>query len=522
MQTRQDNLFKPGEDLHERLMGALLQLERERQAKAQYQSEVERLQEIIRRLKRQAFGKKSERWEDLHCAEQLGLFNEAEALAAKGAGEPEETERITYTRKKGQGGRKPLPEELPREDVVIEIPESERFCPHDGAPLHEMGEEVSEKLKVIPAQFSVVRTIRKKYGCRKCAEHVETAPAPLVLLPKTISTPELLAFLISSKYDQALPLYRIEEFFGHRGVELSRTTMARWLIRLLPDLMPVWNILEEWVIESGYVAIDATTVQVLKEDGRSAESKSSMWARGSPERKIVLFDYDQSGGGAVAEKLLLGFRGFLQSDQHQGYNRLNPNEAITRLGCMAHSRRRFFAAAKDGAKAGQTLAEEGGKLLRRLYDVEDEAKERALPPEGRFDLRQTNALPILAEFKTWSEENYKKIPPRSLIGNAVGYVIEQWDYLIRYCDDGRLEIDNNWLERLIRYFATGRKNWLFSDTVEGAQSSAMLYSLVVTAKLNGKDPYQTILDLLRGLPAAATADDYAALANLLLENPVKN
>lgn len=483
-----------------------------------YEEEMSRLQEIFRNLKRQMFGKKSERWEDLPDV-QLGLFNEIEAAAAESESEEteEETETITYTRKKGHGGRKPLSDELPREEVVIELPEDQRFCPHDGHRLHEIGEEVSEKLKAVPAQFTVVRTISKKYGCRACESHVEQAKKPESVLAKTVSTPELLSFIINAKFGQAQPLYRIEEFLKYNGAEISRTTFARWMVQLVPLLTPVWNVLEEWVLGSGYVAIDATRVQVLKENGRTAEAKSSMWARGSPEFGIVLFDYDPSGSGEVAERLLTGYRGLLQSDQHKGYERFNLKPEITRFGCMAHARRRFFAAQKDGAKAGQTLAEEGLRYVRRLYDIEEEAKGRSA--EGRLVLRQEKAHQILADLKAWSDQTYDKVPPKSLIGKALNYVIEQWECLSCYKDHGRVEIDNNWLERLLRYFAVGRRNWLFSDTVDGAQASALLYSLVVTAKINGKYPYLAMLEILHGLPHAKTIEDFERLAGLLLRTP---
>lgn len=482
-----------------------------------YEQENSRLAELLKSLKRQVFGKKSEHWEDVPDV-QLGLFNEVEVAAVEGKNE-QETQVISYTRKKGHGGRKPLPEDLPREDVIVELPEDQRFCPHDGHPLHVIGEEVSEKLKVVPAQFVVVRTTCKKYGCRACESHVRQASKPETVLPKTIATPELLSFIINAKFGQAQPLYRIEEFFNHNGVDLSRTTFARWLIQLIPMLMPVWNVLEEWVLGSGYVAIDATHTQVLKEKGRLAESKSSMWARGSPELGIILFDYDPSGSGYVAERLLMDYRGLLQSDQHKGYERFNTNLRIIRFGCMAHARRRFFAADADGAKAGKTLAKEGMRLIRRLYDVEADAKGK--PPDERLCLRQEKSIPTLAEFKSWADTTHGKVPPKSLIGNAMNYVIEQWPYLSRYAEHGRVEIDNNWLERQLRYFAIGRRNWLFSDTVEGAKASALLYSLVVTAKINGKNPYKALLDVLAGLPGAKTIDDFEQLATCFLRKPVK-
>ena len=284
-----------------------------------YEKEVSWLKEVLNQLRRSKFGKKSERAEVPADQLELGVFNEAEAEAQQQESQQEETEEISYTRKKkGHGGRKPLPEHLPREEVVVELPEDQRFCPHDGHPLHEIGEDVSEKLKIIPAQVSVVRTILKKYGCRQCESHVAKPEVEPVVLPQTQATAETLSWIIQSKFDQSLPLYRLEQYLGNIQVDLSRTTMARWLVQLYSLLLPIWNVLEEITLESGYMAIDATQVQVLKEKGRTAESKSSMWARGSPEHRIVLLDYDVSGGGSVAERLVEGFSGLLQSDQHKG------------------------------------------------------------------------------------------------------------------------------------------------------------------------------------------------------------
>ncbi len=487
----------------------------------QLKSENSRLHELMRLMKHQIYGKKSEVWKDLpstHLQLDFGIFNEIEALekASQESKEDSETltQMITYTKKVNRGKRAPLPKELPREEVLVEVPESERICPQDGAPLVEIGEEVSEKLKVIPEQMIVVRTIKKKYGCKKCTSHVILAKGVPDLFPKSIATSELVSYLISKKFDYATPLYRMEDLFKFQNLHLSRTSMARWMIQASEKLVPIWNVLEELVLDQGYSNIDATRVQVLKEKGRSPESKSAMWVRGSSELGIVLFDYDPSEGGVVAERLLTGFHGFVQSDQHQGYNRLNKDKNIIRVGCWAHARRRFFQAYKEGAQKGKTLAEEGLKKIQNLYAVEEES--HSLTKSERFDLRKEKSLPLLSELKIWCQKIESQIPPKSQIFKAVHYVLEQWDYLNRYLDNGRLQIDNNWIERQIKSFAIGRKNWLFSDTVEGAKASALLYSLVVTAKNNGHDSYQVILEILKELPYAQTIEDYEALAKKLL------
>jgi len=296
-------------------------------------TEVDRLNGIIILLKRTQFGKKSERVENIE--EQL-LFNEIEKEAATPV--PPETETITYTRKKGRGKKKPFPDNLPREEKILDLKDEEKVCPNDGSILKEMGEEVTEKLKTVPARMWVVVERKKKYACPTCEGCHQ--PKTNSILPGTIATAELLSFIIFSKFFQGLPLYRLEELFEMYEIVLSRGTMARWLIKLKEKLIPIYNLLEEKAFESGYMAIDATHVQVLKEPGRTPETKSFMWARGSPEKGIVLFDYDPSGGGAVAKKLMTGFKGALQADAHRGYEVLDKNDLLL-LGCMMHSRRRF-------------------------------------------------------------------------------------------------------------------------------------------------------------------------------------
>jgi transposase len=476
-----------------------------------YQEEVVRLQDLLRKFKRMQFGKKSERVEDLE--ESQLVFNEVEVESRSGTElSPEATKTITYTRKQGRQSRKPFPDDLEREVIYHDLSEEEKQCPHHGEPLREIGEEVVEKLVTYPARM-VLREERTKKYVASCCESPPKQAKVNSILPGTIATPELLSFIIFSKFFQALPLYRLEELFALFGVELSRGTMARWMIQVSEKLLPVWNVLEERAFESGYLCIDATSVQVLKETGRKAESKSFMWCRGSPEKGIVLFDYNVSGAGYVAEKLIAGFAGALQSDAHRGYDRLSLE--LFRLGCFMHARRRFFEAA-EASKKGAGLSHEGLAYIQRLYDLEESYKEKALSPEERKVARDNEQVPLLDSFKKWALTNKSKVPPQSLIGNAISYLIAEWDFLTAYLKDGRYEIDNGWVERAIRKFAIGRNNWLFSDSVEGANATSILYSVVITAKLNGKDPFTAMVEILKQLPFATSIDDYERLADLLL------
>lgn len=476
------------------------------------QTEVERLKGMVLLLRREKFGSKSERFEN---ADQL-IFNEIEFLSGTlpdTSGESE-TETVSYKRAKpGRGKKKSFPENLPREERIFDLPENEKTCPHDGSALTLIGEDRTEKLKTIPAQHSIVVEIKKKYACETCEAHMAQASANSVL-PGTIATPELLAFIVYSKFFQGLPLYRLEEQFKLNGIALTRGTMARWLISLTDKLMPIYNLLQDKAFASGYMAIDATHVQVLKEKGRAAKDKSFMWARGSSELGIVLYDYDPSGGGRVAKKLVEDYRGALQADAHRGYRALDPNQ-ILRLGCMMHSRRRFHAAFLQAKKA-PGLASEALTLFKWIYDKEADYKARGLTPPERKEIRDREIGPSLQATKEWCEVKLPTVPKSSPIGNALNYFITEYPELTAFLNDGRYEIDNGWLERTIRKFAIGRNNWLFCDTVEGAHASGMLYSLAITAKLNGKNPFEALTEIFARLPLATGIEDYEVLTELLL------
>ena len=268
------------------------------------------------------------------------------------------------------------------------------------------------------------------------------------------------------------------------------------------------------------MAIDATHVQVLKELGRAPETKSFMWARGSPEKGIVLFDYDPSGGGAVAKKLMAGFQGTLQADAHRGYEALDLKNLLL-LGCMMHSRRRFHKAFIVGEeKPG--FAQDALLMFKWFYGREEEYRKMGLTPEQRKEWRDKELKPSLLTMKEWMEDKLRRVPKTSPVGNAMNYFINEYAELTAFLANGRYEVDNGWLERSIRKFAIGRNGWLFCDTVEGAHASALLYSFSVTAKQNGKDPFTVMTEILTKLPDASTADDYEQLTGLLLspENPL--
>ncbi len=474
------------------------------------EAEVDRLRHIIVLLKKDKFGSKGERFNEI--TEQL-VFNEIEITAPKA---PVETETIQYTRKKGRKKKRPIPENIPREEKIIDIPESEKTCPHDGTRLKCIGEVVSEKLKTVPAQSTVIVEKRLKYACPCCEEHMLEAKSNSIL-PGTIATPEILAFIIFSKFFQALPLYRLEELYKLQGIDLKRSTMARWMVQVSLRLQPLWNILEDIMLSTGYVTIDASSVQVLKENGRKPQTKSFMWSRGSPERGIVLFDYNVSGGGAIAKSLMEGFDGALQADAHKGYGALD-RQYLTLLGCMMHARRRFYKAWL-GAKKAPGLASEGLAMIKKLYKYEESYKDQNLTPEERKVCRDKEVAPLVKTLKTWCEANKPRVLPQSPIGNAINYYINEYDELEGFLKNGRFEIDNGWTERQFKKYAIGRKNWVFCDSVEGAHATSVLYSMAFTIKLNGKNPFEVLTEIFKKLPDAETGEDYQALVDLMLSPP---
>jgi transposase len=449
--------------------------------------------------------------------DQIFLFDEAEVgcaetdteNAAESALDDDTVTVAAHQRKRR--GRKPLPKHLPRIEVIHELAEAERRCEHDGRVLAEIGEVVSEQLDIIPATIQVLRHIRKQYAC-DCGQCIRTAPLPAQPIPKSLASPGLLAHVTVSKYQDALPLYRQEQILKRIGVELPRATLANWMIKAGTLIQPLINLLQDRLITGAIIQMDETPVQVLKEPGKTAQSTSYLWVQrgGPPAHPVVLYHYDPGRGAEVAKRLLDGFSGYLQTDAYAGYRAAVAVHGLTQVGCMAHARRRFTEAVKaQGKNKTRGKAHRGLALIQRLYRVEKQT--RQLSPEQRHEQRQQQARPILTEIRTWLDQVLPQVPPTSATGKALHYMHNEWSQLIRYLDDGRLEIDNNAAENAIRPFVLGRKNWLFSDSVGGVKASANLYSLIETAKANRLEPYAYLRYLFTELPTAQTVEQIEAL-----------
>lgn len=511
-----DSLLSDFENLRLEHESLRLRSERDQEKIDHLKSENEWLKEQIASLKREKFGKKSERWE---TAEQGCLFNEAEVQSKKpdndaGSDAAEEGEVQVAAHVKKRGHRRQLPESLEREVMKVELPPEEQKA-EDGTPLKVIGWEISEKLKYEPAKMSVLEIHRAKYGVDS-GDYVKTAPPVPSIIPKGLATPELLAAIVVAKYADGLPLYRMEEIFKRHGIDLSRTTMARWVVAVAEACQPIWNILSDKWRESFYVAVDETHVQVLKESGRKAEDKSWMIVRSTPygPKKIVLFDYSISRGSETMMELIAGINGYLQTDGLNVYDKVGKEDGIVQLGCNMHARRRFEKAKTEGAPSGKSLGEEGLQFYKELYELEEEIREKA--PEDRYQIRDERARPIFEKMKAWAEGMKSKVPIKSKIGDAYNYFLNEYEGLTGYLKDGRLEMDNGFTERAIRKFAIGRNNWMFSDTEDGAHASSVLYSFVVSAKVNGVNPYAALVKIFTELPKATCLEDYERLAEIIL------
>jgi transposase len=388
-----------------------------------------------------------------------------------------------------------------------------------------IGQDESEKLDIIPAKIQVIRHIRYKYACKQCegveSEQgaVKTAPLPPQLIPQSIATPGLLAHILTAKFADALPFYRQEKQFTRIGVDLPRATMANWTIQAAKKCQPLIDCLLQEIRSGPLIGMDETTVQVMKEPGRSNTSKSYMWVfrGGDPDRPVLIYQYHPTRSGDVPKNLVNGYQGYIQTDGYKAYNFLDQKEGITHLACWAHARRKFHEVikARQPTKKGKPQktgsAEKAMSFIGKLYQLESRADKAELSFDQRYELRQAEALPVLEAFKKWLDKRSQQTPPQGLLGKAINYTLNQWGRLTVYVQDGRLRPDNNLVENAIRPFVLGRKNWLFSGHPRGADASAAIFSLIETAKANGFEPYAYLRHIFEKLPLIDNPDGFKKL-----------
>lgn len=486
------------------------------------------LKEQLNKFKRQLFAASSEvtgqHQKDMFFNEAESLGSQAEAAAEEPGNDSDDDKIDVPGHKRAKRGRKPLDPALPREVLRHELPEGERVCPHDGVALREIGVEVSEQLDIVPQQVRVIRHERVKYACPCCDGSLRLAARPAQIIPKGLFTESALAWMATSKYLDGLPLYRQAVLLGRfGGTDVSRNTVAGSMVRAGQAVQPVINLLRDELLDAPLVFGDETELQVLKEPGRAAQTKSYVWAQmtdGSGQDgtgpPIRLFSYSPSRSATTAMGLYAGVRAgaVLMTDGYDVYDKIAQANGLVHLGCWAHCRRYFHdalqALPKDRRGPDQ-LAVRFIDLIGKLYQVESQARRDGVDTAELGRRRQLHSAPVLITIEELLLANLHAALPKSLLGEALHYLASQWQKLKRYVDDGRYSIDNNMQENAIRPFCVGRRNWLFADTVAGANASANLYSLLQTSKVNGVDGYRYLRSLFIALPRAKTVDDYAAL-----------
>ena len=518
------NLFMKNERIHETSTSEMVTISR-----AEYESlkaerdelsqKLDWLLEQVRLSRKKLYGSSSERLEEELMGQLSLMFDETEAWVSKRRSK--ETKVAAHTRRSSRL-EEVLPDNVPVEVVEHRIPENELDCPVCGTTMMEIGKDVRRTLVMIPAQVKIREDVYFTYACPKCKEEgtetpIRKAERLPALIPDSYASPEAVAHIMVQKFVMHVPLYRQEKEWNRAGVQLSRQTMSNWVLRVAEDwLKPVYEELHRRLLQRQVLHADETTLQVLKLEGRTARSKCYMWlyrTGGDAEHPIVLYEYQQNRKAENAEAFLKGFTGWLHADGYSGYHRLPENIRV--VGCWAHLRRKFDEAVNALPKEQQVgcTALEGLQYCNILFAIEKELAD--LPPEERYIQRLARSKPVMDALLAWAET--KTAPPKSSLGKALYYLREQWPYLKRFLEDGRLEISNNRAERSIKPFVMGRKNWLFANTEGGAQSSAIVYSLIETARENNLDPYRYLVHVFSKAPGLAVTDKNWA-AKLLPEN----
>jgi transposase len=502
-----------------------------------YTSRVKVYEEQIALLTDKLFGKKSEKAK--YIEQGPGLFNEAEYINTAEKEEQEEVQTITYTRQKRKAGRKPLPESLPRNKVYCRCEGEELLCPCCGKPMEQMPEEnadATEKLVYIPAHMEVRQEVHLKYACRnpECRGKPGTfkeAKGPASIIPGGIATPELLAAVLTSKYVDGVPYYRQEKQFERLGVELSRQDMSNWQIKVGAALKPLDGLLVKAAKEGLIQRHDETRAQVLNEEGRKNTSLSWIWMcrAGPPEHPVIRYKYTISRASDNIAEYTDGWHGYLQSDGYDGYDcALKAKAGIIHVGCMAHVRRRFVDAEKGAAEKSQEKKSAAVALayIKNLYAIEGnlriQMEEHKISGTQFLIERAKESVPVLKRFKKWLDNHIKVVvakesSERTLLEKAIYYGWNQWDKLENYLSSIYLTPDNNISENAIRPFVIGRKNWLFFNCPEGADSGCLIYSLIETAKANSLNPFEYLCFIIQQAPSTT---DWVALLPWNVKRPL--
>ena len=500
---------------------------------ASHKQRIELLEEALRLSKVKRFAPSSEQ------SGQVSLFDDAEIEATvefdtvtdevadeiAAIEEDVDSESTEPSQPKQKPGRKPFDGNLPRVQIFITLSDEEK-----AGAITTFFSKVKEELDIIPAQVRVLEYMQEKAVFLEPVQDemqrkIVAATLPKHPVPGAMGSIDLMCYVLTCKYCDGLPLYRLENILARYGGELSRATLANWVIALARPLQPLINLIRDHQLAGNLIMADETRVQVLKEPGRPATSDKFMWVTlgGPPGQPSVLFEYDPSRSQEVPLRLLDGFHGYLQTDGYAGYNAACLINHITQLGCWDHARRKFKEAQDAQPKPKKGKPHKASKadhilgLINTLYMIERQIKE--LSTAEKFQQRCKRSLPVLKKLKAYLEDNQHKVPKDGLTGKAMTYLSNQWGKLMVYCSNGEMNISNILAENAIRPFVIGRKAWLFSDTPKGAQASAIHYSLIETAKANGLEPYAYLTQVLKALPYADTVEKIEALLPWNIKNP---
>ena len=490
---------------------------------AKLKQEIEKLNGILLNAQRARFGQSSEKREYIFDdVEQILLFNEAEVERNYKALEPTEETFVKEHIRKSKRTREEMLASLPQKDVLIEFNEEEMDCEICGHKLKYIGKKfVRQEMHIIPRQVQLINYYTATYTCEACDKRtgyneIINPVAPPSLLKHSLASPSTVADVITKKYVDGLPLARQEKIWKREGVELSRATLANWVIQTSQTwLKPLYKHMRKKLLKSDIIHADETTLQVLKEDGKTAQSESRMWVYTTSkdsETAIRYFEYQPDRKGDRAADVLKDFTGYLITDGYAGYNKV---KGATHCACWAHMKRYWREAMPEKATLENSQAAIGFAYCTKLFKYEKEFE--LLTYEDRLKKRQEKSKPLLEEYWNWVKT--VKCSNGSNLEKAVKYALNHQTELSVFLDNGKVELSNNWAENALRPMVVGRKNWLFADTVKGAQSSAIAYTIVETAKANGLDPFHYLNRVLSLIRYYGKNPSAAELEELMPWNP---
>jgi len=435
-----------------------------------------------------------------------GFFNEVEVIADPSEEEPQIEEVVVRRRKRTKGQRQEDLSSLPIEVIEHTLPEDEQVCSKCNSQMHVMSTKVHKELEVIPARVKVIEHRYSVYGCRYCENNsdsveIVTTPMPEPVIKGSIASPSMVAYIMTQKYIMHSPLYRLEQEFERQDVTIRRQTMANWVIYCaLTWLAPIYDLMKSYLLSLEVIHADETTLQVLNEEGKEASSKSYMWmyrSSGDAEHPVVIYEYQKNRNHEHPRNFLKGWIGFCHADGYEAYHAL---ENVTVVECWAHVRRYFDEALKSLSKDDRknSKAAIGLDFCNKLFKYEDEFKKKGLGYEERYRQRLEKSKPVAEKFFEWAKS--VNVLPKTALGKAITYAINQETYLMNFFLDGRLELSNNRAERSIKPFVMSRKNFLFSASEKGAASSAIVFSIIETAKENLLKPFEYLKYVFERMP----------------------